>query len=248
MESALDRWVAAGMPEPDVWERLEGQKRRPAGQIKVFRPASREKPIQNVENACKSYKRLHHGVTDGVTAQTPIKQRTYWGGRGSGYTIDPPFPNISFYIFFSQFRKRGVYGVTDTAESAQALIKSGAYSVTPYLNHGVTRKIRRPFTAGDAFEGFPLNFGVAHPRRIRRSRRTGQKLGTACRLIPFDEVLASARLLRAKAPKDTSLLACMTSGDADLWVWYESPDGSWSAYRNPDSITTYSPYSEVQSD
>lgn len=67
-------------------------------------------------------------------------------------------------------------------------------------------------------------------------------------MIPFDEVLSSADLLRVKSPKDTSLLACMTSGDADLWVWYESPDGSWSAYRNPDSITHHTPYSEVQSD
>ena len=58
---------------------------------------------------------------------------------------------------------------------------------------------------------------------------TGESAG---RIVPSDEVLASAELARQRNRRDRDLIALMYPSNVCDWTWVESSDGRWSAHHS----------------
>jgi hypothetical protein len=56
---------------------------------------------------------------------------------------------------------------------------------------------------------------------------TGDSAG---RIVPPDEVLASAELARQRNRRDRDLIALMHASNVNDWTWIEHADGRWSAH------------------
>lgn len=54
----------------------------------------------------------------------------------------------------------------------------------------------------------------------------------AGRIVPSDEVLASADLARQRNRRDRDLIALMYPSNVCEWTWLESSDGRWSAHHS----------------
>lgn len=100
-----------------------------------------------------------------------------------------------------------------------------------YMCNCVTEraKIWKPFRfhAGDAFEGFPLQWSRRqNAKQIGNFEATLQRL----RIIPRDEVLQSANIARRQRSRE--LLAMMYETNVDDWTWCEHPGGIWRAHHS----------------
>jgi hypothetical protein len=58
---------------------------------------------------------------------------------------------------------------------------------------------------------------------------TGDSAG---RIVPHDEVLASADLARQRNRRDRDLIALMHASNVIEWTWIEHADGRWSAHHS----------------
>jgi hypothetical protein len=56
--------------------------------------------------------------------------------------------------------------------------------------------------------------------------------GSAGRIVPPDEVLASAELARQRNRRDRDLIALMHASNVNDWTWIEHPDGTWTAHHS----------------
>lgn len=56
--------------------------------------------------------------------------------------------------------------------------------------------------------------------------------GGAGRIVPPDEVLASAELARQRDRRDRDLIALMHASNVNDWTWIEHTDGRWSAHHS----------------
>lgn len=58
---------------------------------------------------------------------------------------------------------------------------------------------------------------------------TGDSAG---RVVPLDEVLASAELARQRNRRDRDLIALMHASNVNDWTWIEHADGTWTAHHS----------------
>ncbi len=58
---------------------------------------------------------------------------------------------------------------------------------------------------------------------------TGDSAG---RIVPLDEVLASADLARQRNRRDRDLIALMYPSNVIEWTWIEHADGTWTAHHS----------------
>jgi hypothetical protein len=58
---------------------------------------------------------------------------------------------------------------------------------------------------------------------------TGDSAG---RIVPHDEVLASAELARQRNRRDRDLIALMYASNVNDWTWIEHADGTWTAHHS----------------
>ena len=58
---------------------------------------------------------------------------------------------------------------------------------------------------------------------------TGDSAG---RIVPPDEVLASAELARQRNRRDRDLIALMHASNVNDWTWIEHADGTWTAHHS----------------
>jgi hypothetical protein len=56
--------------------------------------------------------------------------------------------------------------------------------------------------------------------------------GSAGRIVPPDEVLASAELARQRNRRDRDLIALMHPSNVIEWTWIEHADGTWTAHHS----------------
>lgn len=56
--------------------------------------------------------------------------------------------------------------------------------------------------------------------------------GSAGRIVPHDEVLASAELARQRNRRDRDLIALMHPSNVIEWTWIEHADGTWTAHHS----------------
>jgi len=56
--------------------------------------------------------------------------------------------------------------------------------------------------------------------------------GSAGRIVPPDEVLASADLARQRNRRDRDLIALMYPSNVIEWTWIEHADGTWTAHHS----------------
>jgi len=56
--------------------------------------------------------------------------------------------------------------------------------------------------------------------------------GSAGRIVPHDEVLASAELARQRNRRDRDLIALMHASNVNDWTWIEHADGTWTAHHS----------------
>jgi hypothetical protein len=56
--------------------------------------------------------------------------------------------------------------------------------------------------------------------------------GSAGRIVPSDEVLASADLARQRNRRDRDLIALMHPSNVIEWTWIEHADGTWTAHHS----------------
>jgi hypothetical protein len=66
-------------------------------------------------------------------------------------------------------------------------------------------------------------------RFLPRNSVTGDSAG---RIVPNEEVLASAELARQRNRRDRDLIALMHPSNVIEWTWIEHADGRWSAHHS----------------
>ena len=115
----------------------------------------------------------------------------------------------------------------------------------------VTASSDRPNTLKDIavkhVEGFDLGYRVTGSKAVflKREKYIVNKYkendfspcnpvtgGSAGRIVPHDEVLASAELARQRNRRDRDLIALMHASNVNDWTWIEHADGRWSAHHS----------------